>query len=108
MLIFLYGPDSYRRREKLKEYVERYKAKFAGFSLNHFYFNQEDDWNKFRDFSKSQSLFESSKVGIISEMSDLDDSNQKEFSKILKENLETKNLTLIIESDKKPVKEFNF
>lgn len=108
MIILLYGPDSYRRREKLKEYAERYKAKYQALSLRHFYFNQEDDWNNFRDFSRSQSLFEVSKLGIISKIDELEDKNQKEFAKILKENLKSKDLTLIIESDKKPVKEFNF
>src|SRR3989344_4440377 len=60
MLIFLYGPDSYRRQEKSKEYLERYQAKYAGFSLRRFYFDQDGEWEKFKDFAQAQSLFESS------------------------------------------------
>ena len=108
MVIFLYGPDSYRRREKLKEYLKRYRAKYKALSLSHFYLGQDNEWDKLKDFSQAQSLFEVSKLGIISEISGLEDKNQKELIKILKENLESKDLTLIIESDKKPAKEFNF
>ncbi len=108
MIIFLYGPDSYRRQEKLKEYIGRYKAKFSAFSLSHFYLSQNDDLQKLKDFSRSNSLFESSKFGIVWDMCDLEKGGLKDFSKLIKENLESKDLTLIISADKKPVKELNF
>lgn len=108
MIIFLYGPDSYRRQEKLKEYVERYKAKYKGLSLSNFYLDQEADWEKLKDFSKSQSLFESSKLGVIFNSGDLEAKYQKEFAAILKDNLESKNLTLIINADKKLTKDLAF
>jgi len=108
MIIFLYGPDSYRRREKLKEYIERYKAKYNALSLNNFYLDQEVDWGKLKDFSKSQSLFESSRLGVVSGIGNLEGADQKELINILKENLEYKDLTLIINEGKKPTKDFNF
>lgn len=108
MIIFLYGQDSYRRQEKLKEYLERYRAKYSGFSLSNFYLGEDGDWEKLKDFSKSQSLFESSKVGAVFGIGDLEDKNKKDLINLLKENLKSKDLTLIISEEKKPTKDFNF
>lgn len=108
MIIFLYGPDSYRRQEKLKEYVERYEAKYSALSLGHFYLNQESDLEKLKDFSKSQSLFESSRVCVVWSVGNLEGKSQKDLINLLKENLKSKDLTLIINEEKKPTKEFSF
>ncbi len=108
MIIFLYGPDSYRRQEKLKEYVERYEAKYNALSLSHFYLNQESGLEKLKDFSKSQSLFESSRVCVVWGIGDLEGKGEKDLINLLKENLKSKDLTLIINEGKKPTKEFNF
>ncbi len=108
MIVYLYGPDSYRRQEKLKEYVERYEAKYKALSLSHFYLGQEADLEKLKSFSKSQSLFESVKLGIVFSAENLEEKNQKEFANLLKDNLKDKDLNLIIISDKKLTKEFSF
>lgn len=108
MIIFLYGPDSYRRQEKLKEYVERYKSKYSALSLSHFYLNEEMDLEKLKSFSKSQSLFESSRVCAVWGAGDLEGKPEKELINLLKENLKSKDLTLIINEEKKPTKEFSF
>ncbi|OGY67019.1 MAG: hypothetical protein A3H63_01170 [Candidatus Harrisonbacteria bacterium RIFCSPLOWO2_02_FULL_45_10c] len=108
MIVYLYGPDSYRRQEKLKEYLERYKAQYKGLSLSYFYLDQEGDFFKLKDFSQSQSLFESSRVGMISGIKDLDETYQKDLIKLCKENLKSQDLTLIISEEKKLAKEFNF
>jgi len=108
MIVFLYGPDAYRRQEKLKEYLERYKAKYRALSLSYFYLGQEGDFLKLKDFSKSQSLFEISRLGVVSGIKDLDEKYQKELIKIFKENLKFKDLTLIISEEKKLIENFGF
>lgn len=108
MVIYLYGPDFYRRREKLKEYIERYKAKYNGLSLSNFYLDQEADWEKLKDFSQAQSLFENVRLGIVFGIENLEEKSQKEFAKLLTDNLKVKDLNLTIIGNKKPVKEFNF
>ena len=108
MIIFLYGPDSYRRREKLKEYLERYKAKYNALSLSHFYLEQDAERDKLKDFSQAQSLFENVKLGIVFGVENLEEESSKELAKLFKNNLKVKDLNLIIISDKKPAKEFNF
>ncbi len=99
MIIYLYGSDSYRRQEKLNEYIERYKEKYtsgAGF----FYLDKNEDVVRFKDFCKSQSLFESSKLGVVYNFGELEKGDLKEFNSLIKENLKNKDLTLILNSDK--------
>lgn len=107
MIIYLYGPDSYRRQEKLNEYIERYKEKYtsgAGF----FYLDKEEDLIRFKDFCKSQSLFEASRLGAVFNFNELEKGDLKEFLVLIKENSKNKDLTLILNSDKKPTKDFSF
>lgn len=108
MVIYLYGSDSYRRQIKLNEYLDRYNAKFKGFSLRRFDFENKEEWRDFNDFTKSRSLFESSGMGIVSGVFNLSKSELKEFLKILKDNLASKDLTIIFLDDKKPLKDFSF
>ncbi len=107
MIIYLYGPDSYRRREKINEYVERYKEKYSA-SSEVFYLDKSEDWERFKNFCKSMSLFEASKLGVVFDYSNLDKKELKEFISLIKENLENKDITLILNSDKKPTKDFSF
>jgi DNA polymerase III delta subunit len=107
MIIFLYGPDAYRRQEKLKEIVGDYKEKHSSFSIEHFDLEEANDLNKLEDFSKANSLFDSFKFGIIRNGDRLEKSEQKEFVKFLKGQAEKKESVLVLLFDKKPVKELN-
>ena len=107
MIIYLYGPDSYRRQEKLNEYIERYKEKYAS-GAGVFYLDKDEDFLRFKDFCKSQSLFETSKLGAVFNFGELEKGGLKEFISLIKENLKNKDLTLILNSDKKPTKDFSF
>jgi len=107
MIIYLYGPDSYRRREKINEYVERYRGKYS-VSSEVFYLDKNEDWERFKNFCKSMSLFEASKLGVVFNYADLNKSELKEFISLIKENLENKDITLIINNEKKPTKDFSF
>lgn len=107
MIVYLYGPDNYRRKEKLDEYIERYKGKYAS-GAGVFDLETEDGLGGFKNFCQARSLFESSKLGVVYNFAGLEKSGFKEFIKIIKENLENKDLTLILNSDKKPTKDFAF
>ena len=123
MLILLYGPDSYRRQEKLKEIVSDYKKKHSSLSIQHFNLADDADTLPFRDFLKANSLFDAFKLGIISGGEELDGAEDpsatamagragsgegKEFRKSLKDNLEKKESVLILLFNKKPTKEYGF
>ncbi|MBI4992388.1 MAG: hypothetical protein HZB99_04190 [Candidatus Harrisonbacteria bacterium] len=108
MIIFLYGPDSYRRQQKLKEIVLEYKEKHSGFSIEHFNLEDDGGLDKLKDFVKARSLFDNFKLGIVKGGSNLEKTAQKEYIELLKENLKVKEQVLVISQDKKPTKEFKF
>lgn len=67
MLFFLYGPDSFRRREKLNEYVAAYQAKNkSSFSLFRLDGADEDFLSEFCGSIESRSMFGGKKL-IIAE-----------------------------------------
>lgn len=108
MIIYLYGPDSYRRQEKLKSIIEDYKKKHFAFALEKLDLENKEDWTRLKDFVKAQSLFASLKLGIIENYRELEKGEQKELLNLLKENLSAKEPILIILEDKSPTKDFKF
>jgi len=61
MIIFLYGQDTYRMREKLKEMIERYK-KIHKSGLNLKYF---DDFANLKDEIRQVPMFKEKKLAVI-------------------------------------------
>ena len=108
MIIYLYGPDSYRRQEKLKSIIEDYKKKHSAFAVERMDLEKIEDWDKLKDFVKSRSLFDELKLGIIESYRELEDSPLKEFAALLKDNLNSKEPVLILLDDKAPNKDFKF
>ncbi|OGZ02822.1 MAG: hypothetical protein A2390_01480 [Candidatus Liptonbacteria bacterium RIFOXYB1_FULL_36_10] len=107
MLFLLYGENSFSRLEKEKHLIEKYKEKHAGLSLSRFDLNEEnkETLEKLKSFLKTQSLFESIKLGLVKEPFSLPLSNLKE---IFKTATTSKNTVLIISSFKKPPATFKF
>ena len=63
MIIFLYGEDTYRMKEKLKEIVEKYKkVRTSGLNLKYF---EGDFFKNFQDNFRQTSMFEEKKLVII-------------------------------------------
>ena len=108
MVIFLYGPDSYRRQEKMNEIISGYKKKHSGLSIQHFDFSDAGSPALFRDFLKSNSLFDTFKLGVVRGGEDLDGANEKEFRKSIRENIPDKESVLILIFEKKPLKDYKF
>jgi len=105
MLIYLYGPDSYRRQGKLnKTYLENYAKKYPGSAPEYFDMKNEDELVRLKDFVGARSLFAKAKLGVITSA----DEDPKGFRDLLKSNLKDRETTLIVVADKKLPKEFNF
>lgn len=65
MLILLYGEDTYRSRQKLKEIVEKYKAKHqSGLNLVRFS-NSEMNLDKIKEKIESVSMFDEKKLILL-------------------------------------------
>lgn len=90
MIIFLYGKDTYRMREKMKEIVEHYKKVHqSGLNLKYF-----DDFSNFEDNIKQTSMFKEKKLVIINDLFSNSEFKEK-FSKKKKDFLESEDIILI-------------
>jgi DNA polymerase-3 subunit delta len=65
MIIFLYGPDTYRSRQKVKEIIESYKkAHKSGISLS-FFDGQSFNFQDLKTQAQSMSMFKEKKLMIL-------------------------------------------
>jgi len=96
MIIFLYGPDTYRLRQKLNEIIEHYK-KIHQSGLNFKKFNlREESFQDFQNEIKSVSMFAEKKLIVLEEA--LGNKNFKEeFLKNSKKFIGSKNIILFYE-----------
>ena len=107
MVIYLYGPDSYRRIKKQKEIIQEYKSKHSGLTIDRFYLNDDLDlWDEFKDFINAYSLFGSKKLAVVSGLSSV--ALAKEDLSFLKSLTKDENTVVLISEDKKLNKDFDF
>ncbi len=106
MIIYLYGPDWYRRTAKFKELFSQYREKHPAMDVISVDLEDNpDDWKTARDFLNQPSMFVDAKIALVREGTAVD---VKEWIAILKSHLETrKTFILISDSKKKPVKAFS-
>jgi len=105
MIIFLYGPDDDRRREKKKGIIAEFRKKRGGLGLESFDLADEDAAVRFTDFSRSQSLFEAEKLAILE---NLYEEGEKSFAPALKDAAKLKHLTVLISEREKTNANFPF
>lgn len=66
MIIYLYGADSYRRKQKLNEVLQSYKKKYTTHDLLSLDVSEETEgWIRARDFLAQPALFVESKVLVL-------------------------------------------
>ena len=107
MIIYLYGPDSYQRQQKLKEIVKQYQEKHSGLTLAKFDLaDGKDQWPRFEDSVKARSLFGGQRLIVISGLADWKD--KKSAVQLVKFLVKAEDNTLLISEDKKLTKDFNF
>jgi len=106
MIIFLQGPDYYRRQQKVKELTTFYRQKHPNFDFKNFDLAEnKESYPAFKDFLVQQSLFDNFKMALITGISEAE---PKEIKAILKEHLSDESIVLIISEEKKPGKELDF
>ncbi|MEK7169394.1 MAG: hypothetical protein AAB700_00980 [Patescibacteria group bacterium] len=109
MIYFLYGPDSYRRNQKLKSSLDGYRKKYPTGDIMAVDLEENpDDWTKARDFLNQPSMFVDSKVLIVKESGDVPEKEEKNWIKVLKSELETAHTFIFVSNAKKPLKAFEF
>lgn len=98
MIIFLYGLDTYRSSQKLKEIIDRYKKIHkSGLNLKFFDF-QEDSFEDFRDAFRSHSMFDEKKLMVLKNV--FSNSNiEKKFEDLIETFFDSKEVILFYEKE---------
>ncbi len=108
MIVYVCGADAYRRRAKIKKYLEQYQVKYGGTSLRYFDFDESDSWEAFKNHIQAFSLFDTARLALIRNFSSLESGYRKEALAALKALLENKELTILIEDADTPTKDAAF
>lgn len=111
MIVFLYGPDSYRRDKKFADIVRGYRAKHGGTDLGRFSIGSDkkssaDEGADLRSFMRNQSLFDPARAAVvrIGSYSAL----AKEDISWLREVRESSGVSLVVVADTAPIKALSF
>ena len=73
MLIYLYGPDTYRRGEKVRAVLTQYQKSHPDAPIRHFDFREEADRETFVNFLRTPSLFGGYACAVVHEFSGVQD-----------------------------------
>ncbi|HXF44251.1 MAG TPA: hypothetical protein VNK70_02180 [Candidatus Paceibacterota bacterium] len=106
MIFLLYGEDSFRRTERLKELITPYRAKYSDLDMISLDLEDEPDgWRRVRDFLNQPSMFVDSKVAIVKEATSV---REKEWAATLKSFLNVPKTFIFISQREAPVGDFSF
>ncbi|MBI2623136.1 MAG: hypothetical protein HYW65_00985 [Candidatus Liptonbacteria bacterium] len=93
MIIFLYGPDAYRRLQKKQAVVGEFLKKHSVLGLKHFDCTKEEILPALREFGASESLFDSQRLAVLESVWEIPAEPLKEW---LKSIVEKKGVTVLL------------
>lgn len=105
MIIFLYGPDDYRRAQKKRELVAEFSKKRSERSVDLFDLAEDGAFAKFEEFLDNQQLFENAKFALLDNAFEV---KPAMLAKTIRSYAESKTTTILISEAGKPVKELAF
>ncbi len=105
MIIFLYGPDDYRRIKKKKEIVEEFLKKHSGLGFGTFDLEGDGAADRFEEFVRSQSIFENAKLAVLENAFECD---AAKLAALLMPLAGKKGTTVLLAEKEKPVKKLSF
>lgn len=105
MIIFLYGPDDYRRLGRKSEIIAAFRKKHSELGLGFFDGEADGTLNTFAEFAKSGALFESAKLAIFDNAFEIE---PPALAKALAPVIAAKETTVLISEKDKPVKSLAF
>ncbi|MGB7958208.1 MAG: hypothetical protein WCF77_05235 [Minisyncoccia bacterium] len=105
MIIFLYGPDDYRRSQKKRDLTAEFLKKRSEQGIGVFDLMEGGALLRFDEFLENQQLFESAKFAIVENAFEI---AAAQFAKIIQPFAESKATTILISERDKPVKALAF
>lgn len=106
MIIFLHGPDSYRRLQKQLELGRAHREKRGNLSQEHFDLEEEGALQAFKGFIMNRSMFDDAKLAVLENVYEASD--DKQFKEILKSELESETAVILISAEGKPPTQLKF
>jgi DNA polymerase III delta subunit len=106
MIIFLSGPDDYRRLQKKRELIAEFRKKRSELGLGFFDAATKGWRDTFEEFSRTQSLFDPAKLAVLENI--FEEMEAKPLAAFLKPFVEDKSITLLLAEREKPVKALSF
>jgi len=107
MLIFLYGQDTFRSRQKLNEIIASYqKIHKSGLNLKYF-LGTETDFNTFKDTLRQTSMFKEKKLIVLVDIF-LNPEFKEKFLETGKDFVKSQNIILFYEENSIPEKDHLF
>jgi DNA polymerase III delta subunit len=107
MVIFLYGPDGYRREARKRFYVAEFAKKYSEHGIGRVDLEPADGLAALDMAARSRSLFEPAKLILADGFSEMD-ATPKKFKTALEPFMKDKQLNILITAEKKPVKALEF
>jgi DNA polymerase III delta subunit len=105
MIIFLYGPDDYRRAQKRRELTLEFSKKRSLQGIGIFDLTEEGAFANFEEFLENQPLFESAKFAVLVNAFE---SDAVALAKTIRPFLENKTVTILVSEREKPVQALAF
>jgi len=98
MIIFLHGPDEYRRLQKKNWIIADFREKHDGVAVGRFDLAEKEEFPKFAEFIGSQSMFDPKKLAVLDNVFESPD---KELSAVLKTAAKNPNTTVLVSEKNK-------
>ena len=105
MFVFLYGPDDYRRIQKKQWFLAEFRKKHSDLGLGFFDLTTEGAADKFTEFVRSQSIFETAKLAVLENAFEMP---PEKLAKLLKPLAGDKGTTTLLCESGKPLKALAF
>ncbi len=105
MIIFLYGPDDYRRTQKKKDFIVEFLKKRSAQGIGVFDLAISESFGEFIAFLENQSLFENAKLAVLENAFEADPA---QLAKSIAPYAENKMTTILLAEREKPVKALAF
>jgi len=105
MIIFLYGPDDYRRTQKKQELTREFLKKRSEQGIRIFDLAEDEAFENFGEFLGNQQLFESAKFAILENAFEIEPAR---LAKTILPFTESKTATVLLSEREKPAKALAF
>lgn len=105
MIIFLYGPDDYRRAQKKRNIIVEFQKKRSEFGLGFFDITEKDALDALGGFLRNQPIFEAARLAVLENAFEIE---AAKLAAVLKPFVLEKGLQILISEKDKPLKALAF